>query len=433
MYITEIDLRNIRSISSLRWAVSEKKSAGWHVIIGDNGTGKSTLLRSIALALVGPTEAAALLQDWNEWLAKGRNQGSISLKLYCDWGKDRWSGKGNTPISPYLPVRISLSRSGDEVRISNTTPKSKPDRYVWGNGDGWFSASYGPFRRFTGGDKEYEKLFYSNPRLAAHLSVFRESIALSECLRWLQDLKFKQLENDYRAAKFLELILSFVNQEGFLPYQARLHSISSRQVVFVDGNGYELPVEELSDGYRSILSMTFELIRQLHRAYGPESIFGKTESDSVIVTAPGVVLIDEADVHLHPTWQRRIGQWLREHFPKIQFIVTTHSPLICQAADVGTVFRLPKPGGGDSGGMISGVELDRLVYGNVLDAYGTELFGSNVTRSDESMKRLNRLAELNVKELNGELPLTAEETEEQKTLRASLPTSAYQINAEANR
>ena len=51
--------------------------------------------------------------------------------------------------------------------------------------------------------------------------------------------------------------------------------------------------------------------------------------------APGVVLIDEVDAHLHPTWQRRIGLWFREHFPKLQFIVSTHSPLICQAATVG--------------------------------------------------------------------------------------------------
>jgi hypothetical protein len=431
MYITEIQLWNIRSISRIRWAVPKDKYPGWHVIIGDNGAGKSTFLRSVALALVGPTEAAALRQDWNQWLSRGRPKGSISLNLRCDWGKDRWSGKGNTPLSPHLPVKIALSRNGeDEVKISNATGKPSPDRYVWGNAEGWFSASYGPFRRFAGGDKDYEKVYYSNPRLAPHLSVFGESIALSECLRWLQDLQFRSLESDVRARKLLDLILQFVNQEGFLPHHAKLDSISSREVLFVDGNGYHLPVEELSDGYRSVLSMTFELIRQLSRAYEQTSIFGPIEGGKVVVTPPGVVLIDEADVHLHPTWQRRIGVWLREHFPNIQFIVTTHSPLICQAADVGTVWRLPKPGSAESGGIVSGVELHRLVYGNVLDAYGTDLFGSNVSRSDESRKKLNRLAELNVKELNGDL--TASEAEEQKTLRASLPTSAYQTNPEAH-
>ena len=48
----------------------------------------------------------------------------------------------------------------------------------------------------------------------------------------------------------------------------------------------------------------------------------------------GVILIDEIDAHLHPAWQKRIGFWLKAHFPNIQFIVTTHSPFICQAADI---------------------------------------------------------------------------------------------------
>jgi len=60
-----------------------------------------------------------------------------------------------------------------------------------------------------------------------------------------------------------------------------------------------------------------------------------------VVDRPGVVLIDEIDVHLHPEWQRAIGVWLQEHFPRIQFIVTTHSPLVCPAANHGRIYHLP--------------------------------------------------------------------------------------------
>ena len=45
------------------------------------------------------------------------------------------------------------------------------------------------------------------------------------------------------------------------------------------------------------------------------------------------MLIDEIDAHLHIAWQKRIGFWLKEHFPNIQFIVMTHSPFVCQAAN----------------------------------------------------------------------------------------------------
>jgi DNA repair exonuclease SbcCD ATPase subunit len=68
MYLKQINLRNLRSMASLDWEIEDDKAAGWHVIIGDNGAGKSGLLRAIALALVGPQEAIALRQDWNEWL-----------------------------------------------------------------------------------------------------------------------------------------------------------------------------------------------------------------------------------------------------------------------------------------------------------------------------------------------------------------------------
>jgi hypothetical protein len=106
----------------------------------------------------------------------------------------------------------------------------------------------------------------------------------------------------------------------------------------------------------------------------------------------------------------------------MQFIVTTHSPLICQAAEVGSVWRLPRPGTEELGGMVTGTDLDRLLYGNVLDAYGTQLFGEGVTRSEEAKLRLDRLAELNWKQLQGDL--TDKEKDEQQALRASQPTAA---------
>jgi len=421
MYIHKIQISNIRSIGNLEWEIEAGQEAGWHVVIGDNGSGKSTLLRAIALALIGPTEAAALRQDWNIWIRRGGDEGSVRLEVTHDEAVDKFSRRGKVNKPKHLPVGITVQRLESVTRIeksANLNPD--PDRHIWGDGSGWFSASFGPFRRFTGGDKDYEKMFYSNPNVAAHLSVFSESVALTECIRWLQELQFRKLERRVDSY-LLDYIVDFVNQENFLPHTTRVKEISSEGVSFTDGNGNIIPVEDLSDGYRSVLSMSFELIRQLSRIYGYDGVFDSKDTSKVI--SPGVVLIDEVDAHLHPTWQRRIGLWFRRHFPNIQFIVTTHSPFICQAATEGSVYRLPLPGTDESGGMVTGIDLDRLLYGNVLDAYGTEVFGLSMTRSDESRKKLQRLADLNRKELNDEL--TEEELEEQEQLRAILPTSAH--------
>ncbi|AFE03465.1 hypothetical protein COCOR_00405 [Corallococcus coralloides DSM 2259] len=424
MYVKEVYLSNIRSIESLVWALPDQPGPGWHVIIGDNGAGKSSFLRAIALAMVGPTEAIALRQDWSEWLRGNESLGTVAVMIKPTLGYDLLFRFPHVPTeAPVAEYSLELMfNRGPDNRVlpldfRSNIPNSMQS--IWGVGPGWFSASYGPFRRFTGGDQEREKLFQSSPKLARHLSVFGESVALSECLEWLKLLQFKKLEKDPEG-NLLESLKQFINQPDFLPNEARLDSISSKGVRFVDGNGCEVPVENMSDGYRSILSMTFELIRQLARAYGANKLFAPGDATTIIV--PGVVLIDEIDAHLHPVWQRRVGLWFREHFPNIQFIVTTHSPLICQAATVGSVFRLPRPGSDEEADMVTGVALDRLLYGNVLDAYSTGAFGDVPLRSPEALEKLERLAILNQKELAQ--GLSPEEQAEQQHLRAQLPTAS---------
>ena len=168
-----------------------------------------------------------------------------------------------------------------------------------------------------------------------------------------------------------------------MPHKTIILSIDSTDIYFQDGNNSQIAVNQLSDGYRSILSMTFELIRLLIRTYGAEEVFQNIEQgDDMTIPLPGVVLIDEIDAHLHPSWQVKIGSWFCKYFPKIQFIVTTHSPLICHAkAENVTVWRLPTPGSDQKYGKVEGVELKRLLYGNILEAFDTQLFGEDVTRS----------------------------------------------------
>lgn len=414
-YLQEIQIENICSIERLEWTCLPDVQPGWHVIIGDNGSGKSTLLRAIALSLVGQAGANALRQDWNNWLTRERLQGKISLRLSDKSSVDLHFSRHDRSVALRFPSGDRSTPSAKRARALSTTADT------WNAENGIFSAAYGPFRRFSGGDEESKRVFDSFPRLAAHLSVFGEDIALTDGREWLKDLQLKWYKGEAQG-RLLDYIRAFVNQPGFLPHQARLGEITSDTVEFVDANGYLLPVESLSDGYRSMLSMTFELIRQLAKFYGPEGVFDPRAPTTVL--APGIVLVDEIDAHLHPTWQRQVGLWLREHFPRIQFLVTTHSPLVCQAADVGTVFRLPRPGSGEQPSMIEGIELDRLRYGNVLDAYGTEAFG-NVTRSEKSKELQQRLAELNVKETLKRGGLTDQERQEQQRLRAILPTSAH--------
>lgn len=364
------------------------EQAGWHVLLGDNGAGKTTVVRALAIALVGEANAHASRQDWSRWLSAGRDRAEIRVTL-APHDNDFWTGQGRRGRDPAaFGVRISAGPMNGE-NGNRTLIKFFNQRYaqrtIWGGGSGWFSASFGAFRRFAGSDPAMDRLYLSHPRLAAHLSAFGENVALGESLRWLQMLKIQELTDESHASDILETVISFTNQADLLPHGTRIKEVTSERVIIVDGRDSVVDVEDMSDGYRSIMSLVFELLRLLFAAFGPSA--ASEGIDAGIVKLPGVVAIDEVDAHLHPEWQARIGDWFVEHFPNIQFFVTTHSPIICRPASRGSVWLLPTPGSGDLARRIDGNDLDRLLYGNLLEAYDTDLFGRPTCR-----RRLNGAA-----------------------------------------
>jgi predicted ATP-binding protein involved in virulence len=424
MYIRKIEIKNIRSIGHFEMTFPEGKEAGWHVLIGDNGSGKSTIVRSAALGLLGPDDVFASRENWNNWKNKESEKGQIKIWILKDLNYDSRIEDDHSEIQTSIEFNrmlFSLDRpTYYTTRISIDFPKiyesltSRIDLR-----QGWFSVAYGPYRRFTGGNKEKEELFHSHPRLGAHLSIFGEDVALSEALSYIQKLYVQKLEKKPEG-EVLEYLIRFINESRLLPHDAQIDSVDSENVFFRDGNGNRISAIQMSDGFRSVLSLTFELIRQLIHFYGANQVFEQIKQGNMIIDLPGVVLVDEIDAHLHPTWQTRIGQWFLQYFPNLQFIVTTHSPLVCRACEKGSIWRLAAPGSTQPSGEVTGLDRDRLIYGNVLDAYGTEVFGQEVERSEHSKEKLERLAHLSQLHAFGKISET--EKKEMNQLRKILIT-----------
>ena len=427
MHLLEIDIKNIKSTAAFHMNFHENP-AGWHVLIGDNGAGKTSIIRAIALLMIGPDEASALRQVFVEWVKKDSTEATI-------WGKiqihenDGYAGKKalrKRPFDAYITIQKEQIDS-EEAKLVRS-PNVEAADYIWSGKRGWFSASFGPFRRFSGGNDAWSKVYYANPRAAAHLSAFGEDVALTESLEWLSKLKFASLENDPKATQILSSLQHLLNEGDLLPQGVKLSGITSKGVTFKDGNNTEIDIKQMSDGFRSLLSLIFELIWQLTRCYGEQAVFENINKGIFNIPLPGVVIIDEIDAHLHPTWQTRVGQWFTKYFPDIQFIVTTHSPLVCRGCtddegnSKGTIWRLATPGSDQVSGEITGDEKQRLTIGNVLDAYATEAFGANTSQSKAGIKMGEEIAALSLKSFKG--IITDDEKKRLSTLKSQLPTAA---------
>ena len=147
--------------------------------------------------------------------------------------------------------------------------------------------------------------------------------------------------------------------------------------------------------------MLADILRHLINVYGVADLTDRGADGKLSFKRSGVVLIDEIDAHLHPEWQREIGFWLKRHFPNIQFLVTTHSPIICQAADPNGLFVLPEPGGDDGPRALSDEEYQKIIASRPDAILRTSAFGLQNTRSPRAVEARAQYAQLRAKERAG--------------------------------
>jgi hypothetical protein len=401
MYIRRVVLEDIRGFSHLDFDFQRpgETYAGWTAITGDNASGKSALLKSIAMALVGPDTIRTLQPDLNGWIRTSTNRGTIAVQIVAG-ERDRFTGgrRYERPFWSELTIerltnqRTSLASKGGKYLKGGTGPTRGP----WvENPEGWFCSGYGPFRRLYGHSPEAQRLMSARGKVSRYATMFREDATLGECDLWLRDLKYRELDGDKHSGEVLSKVMDILNF-NFLQHNIRVVRVDADGLWLEHQNGVTLSLENMSDGYRSSLAMLVDILRQLIDVYGLEG-FGKAEDGTPVVDYRGVVLIDEVDAHLHPAWQRRIGEWFREILPNIQFIVSTHSVLVCQASDEYGIFHLPAPGSDRTPFQLTPADARRIIAGKADEIYLSPAFGLEHTRSPRAVKAREEYARLQAK------------------------------------
>ena len=352
MKIKELYLKNFRCFEDL----SISFSTPYTVLIGINGSGKSSILDALRIFLDSFSNSVKLNQIHD-----------ISFVIYdlkilsSDIRREVMLNGSILESLPKYPVfisgtienengkAISWQRSSikyNDIEKNNNFASSQLIKYLnkikkqFNNGKNIILpliAHYGINRRWVARERNEEKINremipaeYEVPRLRGYSNCLNASIFHLEVIRnWFARMLLierKKFVPEFQAVRIaIANCYKSINDSKKLcnveiDYDAESEDIEIKQT-FTNGSSEILPLHSLSDGAKSILAIVADIAYRM-------AVLNPHLFDKVIEKTDGIVLIDEIDMHLHPSWQRKIVESLTKTFPKVQFIFTTHSPTV---------------------------------------------------------------------------------------------------------
>lgn len=291
MYIKKIFLEHIRCFKNIEISYDLPGDAPpWTVIVGDNAAGKTTLLRSIAIGLCDESSAAGLLKESDSgYVRYGEKEGKIIIDL------------SEADKNYQIKTTIKSKKTAQDYRYEEVRQETTPKVFPW---EKLFVAGYGAGRGTSGTGDIAD---YAVINAVYNMFNYTEGLQNPE----LTILRLKEPDSQKEVKEILEKLLTVSSVKW------------EKSGITVDGIwGNEMPLRDLADGYKSTFLWITDLLGWA------VSFDPKTQKSSAI---KGVVLVDEIEQHLHPKWQKDIIGQLKIQFPRIQFITTTHSPLVASS------------------------------------------------------------------------------------------------------
>lgn len=379
MVVTELHISNFRGIGQ----IDQEFHKRLNVFIGNNGSGKSSLLRSLSILL---SWLIARMKNVN---GNGQLIGLDDIKLgtqgcniacCLDVCPEGWNVYRNAPGAPNEERQQSnLKALMEFVR--------EQQRAMQGDAD--FSVPlvvHYPVTRSVLDIPLRIRGKHKFNTLAAYEDAFYEGTAnFRRFFEWFRERE--DLENEYyRNARMahggevedrqLKAVRSAL--QAFFPQFGNWHIQRNPLAMLVDKEGEQLKINQLSDGEKCFIALVADLARRF--AIANPSLANPLEG-------AGVVMIDEVELHLHPKWQMMVIPRLLETFPNAQFFITTHSPAVISHVKPESLFLLQRPDGAD------GVSLHtvQLSYGQTFDMVYKVLMGLDYTRPQSIAERFSRL------------------------------------------
>lgn len=344
MKINDIHIVNFKGIDNKSFEFNPQ----FNVLIGENGAGKSSILDAVSIGLgtflmntsasFGPSgrKSRPLLKNEIRMVVHSDdNIEPTNVKLsgtFCietintciPWKREQSKGSKNLTVKD----ASSLKKYGRDILERLDLNENLPLVAYHTTGRLWGQM----YQRINEDEKErkieYEKI---GSRLDGYFACLDPRSIEQKFLNWFKTyedniLKFNKDQSLYNA--FKNAITSMVTDWYDIHFHWGLDDLLGK-----NDKGIWTPFRNFSDGYKAIISIAADIA---YRAIKLNPHLG----ERAVLDTEGIVLIDEIDMHLHPKWQRHIVEDLKRTFPKIQFIVTTHSPFIVQSLKADEVINL---------------------------------------------------------------------------------------------
>lgn len=318
-------------------------NSGFNAICGPNGIGKTTILKIIANAfsIGGSNLKRHARYEKGKYSIKFVDiKGSVKEKNHdvVEFEPQKKDSQSNVSDNTIYVMNFRESRIIEYINLSSIPKDENASKYnvgdlledgiSVGNMKGWFDNRW----LFSGHNNS------------------------------LSDVQISNLDLAKRSFSILDSTVSFKTVDA-----------SSLDIILSSRNG-DIYFEYLSAGYKSCVYLIMGLIKEIEFRFGKDTMSAEDFD--------GVVLIDEIDLHLHPTWQARLVEALKIIFPAAQFITTTHSPSVLQTLNRDEIIPLTQ----DEDGNITVKELNLTEYG--LQGWSIEEILRDVMEMPETTSKL---------------------------------------------
>jgi len=329
VYIQSLEIENLRTFeqAQIRFNVPPKEPSATsstlpnvNLLLGDNGSGKTTVLRAVALAALGPLLTSGSGFVPYSLVRRSRKLPSSPARIAAEILLHPQDGPPGTQT-----VETVIEPTDGWVDKFRPIPQPAWAEPMWQEKSAAFlMVGYGAGRRVDP-DASFSEELRSRSRALRYSRVaglFEEAVTMVPLSAWLPRFR---TENPGRHSQAIALL-----NDLLAPHAELLPKPVDNQYLFRIG-GADLPFPALSDGYRAYIGWVADLL--YHVCMG-------TPSGRKLIENRGIVLVDEVDLHLHPEWQQSVIPTLARALPNLQFILTSHSPLLVGTIHGANVFVL---------------------------------------------------------------------------------------------